>query len=289
MKKIILVGKVNRITEQLELLLATEFRVHTAGTDPEVLQELMGMVDPDIVVVNLAGIHEADGRFFSVLNGQHSAVPVLTVGSSDERERIKAFNGGKEYDHVMRPITQDSIIEGVNKVLDGGQSAAAASDDGFFPDFAEDNDPFPPFDDAPAPRSYEAPRPKARPVPVKRKRKKILVVDDNGQMLRILKDMLEDQYDLELVTSGIKAMTSIVKERPDIVLLDYEMPVCDGRQTLEMIRSDEDLIDLPVVFLTGINDREHIKQVLKLTPQGYLLKPPSRYSLLRTIEGLIGK
>ena len=128
-----------------------------------------------------------------------------------------------------------------------------------------------------------------KPVPGRRRRKKILVVDDNGQMLRILKDMLEDQYDLELVTSGIKAMTSIVKERPDIVLLDYEMPACDGRQTLEMIRSDEDFLDLPVGFLTGINDREHIKQVLKLSPQGYLLKPPSRYGLLKTIEGVIGK
>ncbi len=287
MKKIILIGKVNRITEQLEILLSSEFRVHVTSNDPEVLQELMGMVDPDLVVVNLAGIHEADSKFFSVLGGRYSMIPVLTVGSSDERERIKAFNGGKEYDHVMRPITQASIIEGVNRLLDAGDPPLPEENDSFL---SEDEDsPFPSHYDAHESGKTERVMPRPKPVPGRRRRKKILVVDDNGQMLRILKDMLEDQYDLELVTSGIKAMTSIVKDRPDIVLLDYEMPVCDGRQTLEMIRSDEDFLDLPVVFLTGINDREHIKQVLKLSPQGYLLKPPSRYGLLKTIEGVIGK
>ena len=64
-------------------------------------------------------------------------------------------------------------------------------------------------------------------------------------------------------------MTAIGKKRPDLILLDYEMPVCDGRQTLEMIRADEELKDIPVIFLTGVNDREHIESVLSLKPAGY--------------------
>ena len=61
------------------------------------------------------------------------------------------------------------------------------------------------------------------------------------------------------------------------------MPVCDGRQTLEMIRADEELKDIPVVFLTGITTKSHVEAVIRLNPQGYLVKPVSREKLLSTI------
>ncbi|MBO4724921.1 MAG: response regulator, partial [Firmicutes bacterium] len=66
-------------------------------------------------------------------------------------------------------------------------------------------------------------------------------------------------------------------------------PVCDGRQTLEMIRADEDMCDIPVIFLTGVNDREHVEAVLKLKPSGYLLKPPIKKTLIDSIESVIDK
>ena len=115
-------------------------------------------------------------------------------------------------------------------------------------------------------------------------KKRILVVDDNGTALRTIKAMLEDTYEVGLAISGAQAMTSIGKKRPDLILLDYEMPVCDGRMTLEMIRADEDLTSIPVVFLTAINDRENIEAVLKLKPAGYMLKPPVKEKLLAEIE-----
>ena len=71
------------------------------------------------------------------------------------------------------------------------------------------------------------------------------------------------------------------------ILLDYEMPVCDGRMTLEMIRADEEMKDIPVVFLTAINDRANIEAVLKLKPAGYFLKPPVKDHLLGEIEKIL--
>lgn len=82
-------------------------------------------------------------------------------------------------------------------------------------------------------------------------------------------------------------MTSIGKKRPDLILLDYEMPVCDGKMTLEMIRADEDLTSIPVVFLTAVNDRANIEAVLKLKPAGYFLKPPVKGRLLAEIEKIL--
>ena len=114
-------------------------------------------------------------------------------------------------------------------------------------------------------------------------RKNVLIVDDNPVTLRSIREMLKGDYDVSVATSGIQSMTAIGKRRPDLILLDYEMPVCDGRQTLEMIRADEELKDIPVVFLTGITTKSHVEAVIRLNPQGYLVKPVSREKLLSTI------
>lgn len=118
-------------------------------------------------------------------------------------------------------------------------------------------------------------------------KKRILVVDDNGTALRTMKAMLEAYYDVAVAISGAQAMTSIGKKRPDLILLDYEMPVCDGKMTLEMIRADEDMRSIPVIFLTAINDRANIEAVLKLNPAGYFLKPAVKDKLIAEIEKIL--
>ena len=67
------------------------------------------------------------------------------------------------------------------------------------------------------------------------------------------------------------------------------MPVCDGKMTLEMIRADEDLTSIPVVFLTAVNDRANIEAVLKLKPAGYFLKPPVKDRLLLEIDKILSE
>ena len=68
------------------------------------------------------------------------------------------------------------------------------------------------------------------------------------------------------------------------MLLDYEMPVCDGRQVLEMIRSEDELAALPVIFLTGRTDPESVKKVVALKPAGYLSKFLKQEDIKRKID-----
>ena len=77
---------------------------------------------------------------------------------------------------------------------------------------------------------------------------------------------------MQTATSGLSAFRSIALNRPDLVLLDYEMPVCKGNQILEMIRSEPEFADIPVIFLTDKVDRESVKKVLEFKPNGYLSK-----------------
>lgn len=103
-------------------------------------------------------------------------------------------------------------------------------------------------------------------------KKKVLVVDDSDFMLKTLQDLLGNDYEVIVAKSGLSAIRGITLDRPDLILLDYEMPVCDGSQVLGMIRGEKDFSDIPVIFLTSRVDRESVRKVIELKPDGYLSK-----------------
>lgn len=121
------------------------------------------------------------------------------------------------------------------------------------------------------------------------RRHKILVVDDSEFMLARIRQLLSDKYDILESNSSISAIKIIAVNRPDLVLLDYEMPICDGKQALEMIRSDEDIADIPVMFLTGRGDKESVKNVKALKPEGYLLKTMPDDFIMKTVDDFFEK
>lgn len=121
------------------------------------------------------------------------------------------------------------------------------------------------------------------------RRHKILVVDDSEFMLARMRQLLSDKYDILESNSSISAIKIIAVNRPDLVLLDYEMPICDGKQALEMIRSDKDIADIPVMFLTGRGDKESVRNVKALKPEGYLLKTMPDDFIMKTVDEFFEK
>lgn len=118
-------------------------------------------------------------------------------------------------------------------------------------------------------------------------KKRILVVDDNAMLLRNMKYLLEERYLVSVAASGSQALNSIKKNKPDLILLDVEMPGMSGVELLEIIRADEFMKDIPVIFLTANADSDVVTEVAKLKPQGYTLKPPVRAKLLEIIEKVL--
>ena len=121
------------------------------------------------------------------------------------------------------------------------------------------------------------------------RRKSILLVDDNVAFLKMVKDWLSAKYRVTIVTSGVQARMYIADNKPDLILLDYEMPVTSGPQVLEMIRSETKVDSIPVIFLTGKGDRESVLKVLALKPDGYLLKSMERPKLISAIDDFFEK
>ncbi|MGN1170020.1 MAG: response regulator [Lachnospiraceae bacterium] len=99
--------------------------------------------------------------------------------------------------------------------------------------------------------------------------------------------MFDRSYKVSLAVSATQAMTIIGKEPPDLIILDYDMPICAGRMMLQMIRVEEKIKDVPVIFLTGISDREHILEVLDLKPAGYFLIPPVYEQISEMIDRIL--
>lgn len=123
----------------------------------------------------------------------------------------------------------------------------------------------------------------------KQNKKKILVVDDSGAMLRNVKGWLEEQYQVILANSGAMAIKYLAMNRPDLVLLDYEMPIVDGKQVLEMIRSEHEFMDIPVIFLTSKGDKESVMKVMALKPEGYLLKTMEPAQIVQAVNDFFEK
>ena len=118
-------------------------------------------------------------------------------------------------------------------------------------------------------------------------RKRILAVDDAVIILRRITNALEEYYDVVTVSSGTRALKYLEKEKPDLILLDIRMMPKDGFETLQEIRAMEDRSDIPVIMLTGVEDKTYVIEGIKLGICDYILKPFSPADLLERIQRVL--
>ncbi len=110
-------------------------------------------------------------------------------------------------------------------------------------------------------------------------KRKILIVDDDPSYAGMVREWIKDVYQVNVVTAGMQAISFLLKHPVDLILLDYEMPVVDGPQVLQMLRQEPETSHIPVVFLTGVGTPEEVKRVMALKPSGYILKSTTRLAL----------
>ncbi|MBR0234712.1 MAG: response regulator [Synergistaceae bacterium] len=101
----------------------------------------------------------------------------------------------------------------------------------------------------------------------------ILLVDDDSVMIRTLRDGLSTSYKVLPANSGANALKILERgQKPDLILLDYEMPEMNGTQVFEILKSSPELSKIPVMFLTAKTDSDSIEKIEELKPEGHLLK-----------------
>ena len=117
----------------------------------------------------------------------------------------------------------------------------------------------------------------------------ILVIDDEPEQLMVIKEQLKEFYRVTVLNGGKDVFKVLDKTKVDLILLDYMMPEMDGPHVLQTIRERPEYADIPVVFLTGMAEREAVLQLfVDYMPQGYVLKPSKKSELVAKIIDAIG-
>lgn len=104
-------------------------------------------------------------------------------------------------------------------------------------------------------------------------RQKVLVVDDTWFNLRVAMDILSEHFEVLCCKSGLDAFDLMKETIPDLILLDYHMPIMDGFQVIENMRADERLRDIPIIMLTADNDRDTEVRGFQAGVMDFITKP----------------
>lgn len=114
---------------------------------------------------------------------------------------------------------------------------------------------------------------------------RILVVDDITANRRLLEAKLQSEfYEVALAQSGAEALEQAASWSPDIILLDVMMPGMDGFETCRALKADEALAHIPVIFMTGLTDSDHVVKGLEAGGVDYVTKPIDPKALLARIK-----
>ncbi len=120
-------------------------------------------------------------------------------------------------------------------------------------------------------------------------RRNVLVVDDDPIYGKMVSSWLAETYAVSTLTNGMNTISFVTNNQVDMILLDYEMPVIDGAKILEMLRSHPQTSSIPVIFLTGVRDKDSIQRVLDLKPEGYILKTATKAEILKKLSDFFEK
>lgn len=121
----------------------------------------------------------------------------------------------------------------------------------------------------------------------KNNKKRILAVDDAAIILQRITNTLEEYYSVITVNSGVRALKFLEIEKPDLILLDIRMAPKDGFETLREIRAMEGRAEIPVIMLTGMEDKKSVMEGIKLGIRDYILKPFFPDDLLERVRRVL--
>ncbi|MBF0491450.1 MAG: response regulator [Deltaproteobacteria bacterium] len=119
-------------------------------------------------------------------------------------------------------------------------------------------------------------------------KKKILVADDDTDLVQLLRDMLEfEGYETLAAYEGVRTIEAAHKQRPDLILLDVQMPAGTGQSVLKALRSKEATKKIPIIVISGVQQNDLAEEVKKLGAQDFILKPYEKVDLIAKVKNLL--
>lgn len=279
MKRILFVADFNDTAHCIQEAMLSQYQVQLCSMkNAEDVSHMIRMFRPDMVVVFISCYQNISSKLFYILTIVHAAIPIITIGKKEDTMQYEMLYSKTQYTHLYRPIKNRDIMKCIADRLHITEDENAEHKDiSDVSNYIENEDKIKNktdiWDDAELDNEADAD-----------KRKHILLVDNDDEIYNNMKSIIGDRYRVSVAGTELQAMCMLEKDRPDMMFLSYEMPLCEGRIMLEMIRSDEELRKLPVVFLTKIAEKRNIASIIRLKPAGCILKPLDKEIVTRIIE-----
>ncbi|MCL2218780.1 MAG: response regulator [Chitinispirillia bacterium] len=246
-RRIIYVDDVNYSLVSLKSRLKEYYEIYPAQS-VTVLFDIISHVRPDLILldVNMPQIDGYEAIIRLKTDERYANIPVMFLSAKIDKDSVrKGYNLGAA-DYVFKPVSDTDLIERIECLFD----------------------------------------------PVKRQnvlytgsiRKKIIYVDDVNFSLVSVKGRLKDYYEIFPAQSADVLFDILGHVTPDLILLDINMPNVDGWEVIRKLKSDRRYASIPVIFLTGRNDKESIVKGFGLGAADYVSKPFSDHDLITRIE-----
>lgn len=279
MKRILFVADFNDTAHCIQEAMLSRYQVQLCSMkNAEDVSHMIRMFRPDMVVVFISCYQNISSKLFYILTIVHAAIPIITIGKKEDTMQYEMLYSKTQYTHLYRPIKNRDIMKCIADRLHITEDENAEHKDiSDVSNYIENEDKIKNktdiWDEAELDNEAYAD-----------KRKHILLVDNDDEIYNDMKSIIGDRYRVSAAGTELQAMRMLEKDRPDMMFLSYEMPLCEGRIMLEMIRNDEELRKLPVVFLTKIAEKRNIASIIRLKPAGCILKPLDKEIVTRIIE-----
>lgn len=283
MKRILFVADFNDTAHCIQEAMLSRYQVQLCSMkNAEDVSHMIRMFRPDMVVVFISCYQNISSKLFYILTIVHAAIPIITIGKKEDTMQYEMLYSKTQYTHLYRPIKNRDIMKCIADRLHITEDENAEHKDiSDISNYIENEDKIKNktdiWDEAELDNEADAD-----------KRKHILLVDNDDEIYNNMKSIIGDRYRVSVAGTELQAMRMLEKDRPDMMFLSYEMPLCEGRIMLEMIRSDEELRKLPVAFLTKIAEKRNIASIIRLKPAGCILKPLDKEIVTRIIEKCLG-
>ena len=253
MKRVLFIAEMNEIVKNMNEAMLPYFQVKLCIADAGMAGQLLHIFQPDIVLIFLSRLSRADVMGLNILLRENANLPTVVVGSMYEFQTYGLNINAKQVRGLTRPISNKEVIRTLYVSLGV--------------EFPSEQEQLEKAD----------------------VRKHILFIDDNPLLLRSMKALVEGRYRVSIAVSGSQALDLMQRDCPDMIFMAYEMPVVNGKIIYKGIRANPQFAAIPVVFLSSIAKKEHIKEILQLQPAGYILKPADKERILNMITQTLGK
>ncbi len=265
--------------------LVSDFIQHTDAffdtlSTSECWQDIIGhfkVFQPDAYVCFVEREYE---RTINTINrlkedADYNGAAIVVIADADTCNAIEATSRYTANVVIRRPITPDNLMLRITRYFDELNEAKERAEARVAARKAEE---------AAKQAALEAEA--AAKLAASGEKKHILIVDDDRNVLKLVKAGLGDKYEITAMINGVMVDKLIDTKKVDVIILDYEMPIETGADIFRRLKKNPKAAHIPVCFLTGVSEREKILEVMSLKPHSYLLKPIDMDMLASTIVNL---